>query len=526
METQGIDTSETYYEVPHWMHLSFISYDREDNQLGDPLHSHQEDLVSPMVKQEGLGSFELGPNGFLIPKGESKAGLQPGSPRLDPKSPSSFSVLGNRAATPGRAKAQQERKLISGRDFRDILEACRPRVSGMKLPSALASILKQNEFLQRRDKKQEGVLDAKHETLPESDTDIPLREWGTVHFTEFPFGSRSKVLSNSIASRRSPNDGKKETTEEIDNASNASSFMSHVSSAFGVSYDRVIWDHHDSAHAPPSAFKIQRSPSLEFDKLRPAVLTERDARANDDILWPGTSDTASGSGVSGSIQNPGLVKAQAHSGATLSQACTTKKHGEKLRAIMDAHDEQVWAPTNAKLTVLGDINIIRPESIAHVESEVTIAPKNTNPNAPGGLGAALSQYSGTTSISKEAPPTTLLTRRASAGYLTSQGRTFTTFDRSRAQSPRFPTSAQYQERSAKVISPMVFPSPLPANLRSVPNTSDSPSNSMMERVTGIPVYSGRFVSAGRPRPFNRETITSTPAFSSSSSYQNALVRFL
>jgi hypothetical protein len=518
VETQGVDTSETYYEVPHWMHLSFISYDREENQLGD--HIHQDDMVSPVVKQEGLGTFELGPNGFLIPKGEAKPGLLSGSPRLDPKSPSSFSALGNRAATPGRAKAQQERKLISGRDFRDILEACRPRVSGMTLPSALASILKQNDFELRKDESRESILD-KHEGLIESDTDLPLREWGTVHFTSFPFRSRTKIHPESPASRRSLSVVHHDKTEESENASNASSFMSQVSSVFGMSYDRVIWDHYDSPLAPMSSFKIQRSPSLEFDKVRPTLMSEGESRATDDAVWPG-SDSASSGRASGSRRNPGM--AHIEHDATSSHHSRADRHTEKLRALMDAHDEHVWAPMSAKLSGMGDNNVIRPESIQHVESEVTLASKQVNQNAPGGLGAALSQYNGPTSTTKEAQPTTLLTRRASAGYLTSQGRSFINLDRNRAQSPRFPSITQLQERSVRGLSPMLLPSALPTSSRiAATNSNDAPAKSTFERATDIPVHSNRLVSTGRPLQHGREGLVSNSVFSGSSSYQNALV---
>lgn len=29
VESRGVDASETYYEIPHWMHLSFVSYEGE-----------------------------------------------------------------------------------------------------------------------------------------------------------------------------------------------------------------------------------------------------------------------------------------------------------------------------------------------------------------------------------------------------------------------------------------------------------------------------------------------------------------
>ena len=513
-ETQGVDTSEAYYEVPHWMHLSFISYDREENQFGS--HIHQDDMVSPLVKQEGLGTFELGPNGFLRPKGDAKGGLQTGSPRSDPKTPSSFSALGNRAATPGRPKAQQERKLISGRDFRDILEACRPRVSGMKLPSALASILKQHEFEWRHDEMREAVVDPQHETLSGSDADIPLREWGTVHFTKFPFRSRLKTNPDNTASQRSSDHHAK--IEDSENASNASSLISHVSSVFGMSYDRAIWDHYDSVIPPTSSLQIQRSPSLEFDKLRSGLVTEGDSGPNDDVLLFGQICAGSGGrsfGIKASVEH------------TVNEATSTyptrlEKHVDKLQALMDAHDDHVWAPISAKLALVGDIDVIRPESIQLGDSEVTISSKKTSQNTQGGLGAALSQYSSTASMSKEGQTTTLMTRRASGGYLTSQGRSFTNLDRIRAQSPRFPTISQFHERTPRGGPPMLLPSAQLAP-HNVPS-SDALTNSTVERVTDITAQNRRMASTGRPLQY-RDGLGSTSIFSGSGSYQNTLVGF-
>ena len=32
-DPQGFDNWKTYFEVPHWMHLSFISYDKEGQPI-------------------------------------------------------------------------------------------------------------------------------------------------------------------------------------------------------------------------------------------------------------------------------------------------------------------------------------------------------------------------------------------------------------------------------------------------------------------------------------------------------------
>lgn len=480
VETQGVDTSETYYEVPHWMHLSFVSYDREEHQLGD--HIHHEDLVSPTVKQDGLDSFELGPNGFLRPKADAIVAHHTGSPTFKSKSPSStFSALGNKAATPGKAKSQQERQLISGRDFRDILEACRPRVSGMRLPSALISILKLHHFVEEQEKATStGTPTAsKWEFISDQNKHIPLREWGTVHFNEFPIRAKRKSpRSDSPISRRSPIEPAMERTDDSESGSNASSFMSHVSSLFGMSYDRVLWDHYESPIVSRSAFQIQRSPSLEFDNLNINLLTEGDSGVADDYVSVGTDKS------SGGHASPGGGDAdwnQADHDTAMSQQSKQDKHIETLRKLMDAHDENVWAPISKKMTVMGDINVIRPESIQHVESEVTIASSRKGQAPSGGLGAALSQYSSATP--KEGQPNTLLTRRASGSFLSTSGRNGGK-ERARAQSPLFPNMAQIQERNVMGISPMLLPSMLSLPNQH-PNALDPPPSTFnLERCPG------------------------------------------
>lgn len=455
VDTKGVDTSETYYEVPHWMHLSFVSYDREEHQLGD--HIHQEDMISPKIMQNGLESFERGPNGFLRRKPDASAG--PSATHhttLKQRTHlSSFSALGNRAATPGKAKSQQERQLISGRDFRDILEACRPRISGMGLPSSLVSLLKFHEFAQEKERARlEGVP-----FRPKSDfarnpqqKHAQIREWGTVHFNEFPMRPKPKSsLCDSPTSRRSHSDANNDKTDSSEAESNASSFMSHVSSVFGMSYDRVLWDRYDSPVLhKTSSFMIQRSQSLDLDNVAPNQGVGSESGAVDDLMSDGTDNASLGQASSGDGDREWN---QADNDTMTSHPSKQEKHVEWLKKLMDAHDEQVWAPKNTSLAVVGDINVIRPESIQHVESEVTLSSAKLGQVMPGGLGAALTQYSNT--FSKDGQSSTRLTRRASGSFLSTQARGGSTNkERTRTQSPLFPTLA------SRGMSPMLLPSML------------------------------------------------------------------
>lgn len=492
------------------MHLSFIDYDREENQLGD--HIHREDMVSPTVKQNGLDAFQLGSNGFLRRKSDTVSGALMDSPLFRPTAPAStFSALGNKAATPGKAKSQQERQLISGRYFRDILEACRPRISGMRLPSALVSILKLHDFVEEKEKARAAGVpfeESKREFTTDHTKQMPLREWGTIHFNEFPVRPKPKALrSDSPTSRRSPSESKGDKDPDSESGSHASSFMSHVSSVFGMSYDRVLWDHYDSPLVAKTAFQIQRSPSLEFDRLNPALLTEGDSGMGDDYTSVGT-DNASGGQASGD-EDPDWN--QADNDTTTSQQSKQAKHLETLRKLMDSYDEHVWAPASTKVPVMGDINVIRPESMQHVESEVTIASTKRGTNMPGGgLEAALSQYSSATPL--EGQPNTLLTRRASGSFLPNQGRSGGSKDRTRAQSPIFPNLAQFQDRTTRAASPMLYPSMLSLTSQHQ-NVGDPPNILKGERGPGH--ASRRSLAMESNTPLSRDTLGLTGIFSAS-----------
>ena len=100
--------------------------------------------------------------------------------------------MGNAAATPGKAKKIQERKLISGRDFRDILEACRPRMAGVKLPSALVSLLKLQQLGIEMEKVRLAGSELNMKRPVRSDKYVPLREWGAVDFAEYTLQPKSR----------------------------------------------------------------------------------------------------------------------------------------------------------------------------------------------------------------------------------------------------------------------------------------------------------------------------------------------
>ena len=110
------------------------------------LRGLEEDNSAPVQARNWLDSYELGPNGFAVPRFRHIDDITDSGKKAPSSPKSSFSAVGNQAATPGKAKVVQERgqarQLITGRNFRDILEAARPRALGSSIPSALESILK------------------------------------------------------------------------------------------------------------------------------------------------------------------------------------------------------------------------------------------------------------------------------------------------------------------------------------------------------------------------------------------------
>ncbi|KAG7347429.1 vacuolar membrane-associated protein [Nitzschia inconspicua] len=459
-EGLGIDSNEKNFEVPHYMHLSFVTYDRPEERR--VYLSGLEDKHKPVQTNSWLDGFDVGPNGFLRPhhihqvEPSANSEVKPHSPR------SSFSLAGNKAATPGRASLVQERgqarQLISGRNFRDILEACRPRQLGASLPLPLQSLLSLKQCAVNKKIAKTMVSNLpKKEFAPD---DIRLHEWGTVDFGDSmqlqtnPRSSRSPSPNTSIF-KISGGDQATNKAQNNDSISPGSSFAtSPLSSTYGTSFDRVFWDYYDSPKTPKRAFHMQRSPSFEFDVG--SIDAERDT--NEESL--AASDNASKSSQGG------------ESDTNTSQASKGDRHLDLLRHSMEGYDTKICKPQMiCKPSVPRDKGVVSdPNGLNPNDNKLQGAvPKSqSRPEASnnrvlvGGLGAALSQY--TTSTNDQGllfadPTTNVMKRRSSGGnlYLSSQNRT-TTFnnERKRAASPIFNSRFQQQERH--IGSPKVFPS--------------------------------------------------------------------
>ena len=250
VESRGVDTSETYYEIPHWMHLAFVSYEGEMDAIGQPTDHPSEDV--PLSKKFSAAdvSVPVAANGFILPREESFDSLY-SRVKVDPNSPTSFSVNGIAASSPEKLKpVSQERALNEGRDFLDILEACRPRNSG-SIPSALQAILK---MYRRSEKIDRHLSEALNEDEEEGDTDElkPLREWSSL---DLDLDEPYKGLR-----QRSGSFGNEKHSERSDSSA-LSSPSSSYTSLVGVSFDRHLLGR-SKGSAPLGGIHLQKSLSL------------------------------------------------------------------------------------------------------------------------------------------------------------------------------------------------------------------------------------------------------------------------
>ena len=351
------------------MHLSFVTYDRPEEKR--VYLSGLEEETTPVQANSWLDAYDIGANGFLRPQPfHQPEEPSQSSPVLKPQSPtSSFSAAGNKAATPGKAKLVQERgqarQLISGRNFRDILEASRPRMLGACIPPSLESLLQLKKIgLEAKTAKKNGKEPPKRKTI--GDKDIRLKEWGSVDFSELPFpamsrSSRGNSPSPSLLKMAVLNQSaiRSEKSQNSDDASSASSYPT-VSSPYGTSFDRVFWDYYDSPKNPGPALKIQRSPSFEFDNSSIDYGNEM----NEDLII--ASDNASRSSGGGESES------------NVSQKSKVERYVEQLKKFMEAYDATVCTPTLQENSIdMGDKPTMFSDTIVVSDSdnELSSTPK-------------------------------------------------------------------------------------------------------------------------------------------------------
>jgi hypothetical protein len=170
-ERCGFENVKTFFEIPHWMHLSFVEYDSNPSRSCDSARRpHNGSLWGETTKRT---------NGFVAVSGGSS--FEEGLPASSPK----------RAAKENGNHYQRD--LISSRDFEDVLEACRPRYRAYddiahQLPSALKSLMKIKTHGVDR-KPNSPDRDSRACNRPGFTTEH-LPEWGHVEFE----ASRDRML--------------------------------------------------------------------------------------------------------------------------------------------------------------------------------------------------------------------------------------------------------------------------------------------------------------------------------------------
>jgi hypothetical protein len=252
----------TYSEVPHWMHLSFVRYDGEtaDPSPGD---SKRRMILPSLATESSLESLQIASNGFLVPQGSARAGNHVEASPLK-----SFAVLKSISISPGMSKSQsQQRQLISGRDFKDILEACRPRTSSYMLPSPLANLLR----LQGRGNQPKGRVPVSSDIggpikIARQTSDISLgrrqlKEWGTVDFDD----ADGPMSFHGSGSRSASNRARSPVPVAEDGEQSQASCKSSPSSSTTPSYSFVLGKQVPSPSLCVGGLQIQRSPSLDLE---------------------------------------------------------------------------------------------------------------------------------------------------------------------------------------------------------------------------------------------------------------------
>jgi Vacuolar membrane-associated protein Iml1 len=392
VESEGVDSSETYFEVPHWMHLSFVDYKSDTNVPTETRVNEIDDIDD----ETNPSPLDIGPNGFLrhrfVDKLSTRARPKIANP-LD-HHPTAFSVAGNLAASPAhnkRTKGDQERQLISGRDFGDILEACRPRHTGT-LPSPLKALLEMYSAGGCNRISQVSI----------SENNDSLKEWGTLDISDDP-KDNSFLISQRLTlaqdrpsplfmSRSPPMVDELERLDSLGKASQGSSYNSQISSGrLGVSYDRPFLAHQTSPTL--TGIQMQRAPSLEWE-------TDED------------SDTG--------VESASTVELD-QTGSDDGDSVATSRFTSRLLKSMRAHDSNVLGVRSTKANQRQDVDRSRHVVERSLSTRTGPAPGSMqsprfgpqpsttlgalsvplqNPGSQamslGGIGAALLQYGSST----------------------------------------------------------------------------------------------------------------------------------
>jgi hypothetical protein len=360
---------EQYYEIPHWMHLSFVSYESDESVFVDHLFEAEEAKPSSKIP-DNQPELEILANGFLLPRKANVTTNIPTSSSVQREGPFA-STKGDVAVHSEQPRvASHQRQLIEGRDFRDILEACRPR-HPKSMPSALRALLRSNQ----------NDAATKGNAVIASSNTAELEEWGTLDLDAVTVEEnvrRAGIARSASEEKRNafqlstgsqgvlgtPRDGDGDEAMEV--SSQASSIASAMLS---MSHDRSPYK--TNPPSPSGSRELQRSLSLRM------IMTDDDNV--DGLFVPDTRSALSGCDAPDAKDHDGDLAG-------------------RLRDMMRSHDASMLlepledqAP-RSQLTANSahhSVGSIKQQSGLGTKSRYSSGGKA----APsGGLGAALSQY--------------------------------------------------------------------------------------------------------------------------------------
>lgn len=456
VDEEGANDEYAYYEVPHWMHLSFTSYD-SDTLVSEP--GFPKKAAKPLVDEGPASTISVAANGFFLPEIQARQEQISESSSVALVDPTkSFTPLANIAASPkpNESQSRHQRALIEGRDFQDILEACRPRQIH-NLPSALVFHLTAKN--KSRHPPGSRVASIGNGTVNHEATKaLKLREWGTVDFDELvmlplrTLSSGSPEVMPKIAGHDPESIAKSPT-------SSASSFASQISSAIGRSFDPSTpqsnflgSNQFPRRSATEPGIKLKRSPSLEFVKIEDTDTIPSRHGTSDNSLSTRESEDWN----TRKIEEKDAAKSSA----------SPKFDENALRHMMRQHDKtyfqrqaRIDQPVPSGSTAVG---VTGSENLS-VPDDATTLPRLTSidPNTPiakskqfGGLGEAINQYntSGETYTIQPAKSPSAIKRIAGSGNLGQLGPS-----RSLGKSPHFPMHIGWQSASGSVVLPDEIP---------------------------------------------------------------------
>ncbi|KAL7564154.1 hypothetical protein ACA910_021129 [Epithemia clementina (nom. ined.)] len=219
-------------EIPHWIHLSFISYESNESLVAlNDADKERAIANTPAESKQGAGIEKS--EGDSNHRDNNEDEDTPGIVEVEAEVNSQTFSLVRRKTVASSGKANRERHL-EDRDIRDILEACRPRATGI-LPPSLKSLLE----MYKAGKTQERTA----ATQSEQDSgDLNIKEWDGIDLDEV--NNRKALLfaldrREQIKPQSSSSPPPMVEVERADSSTQSSSFTNHIPQLLlGTSYER------------------------------------------------------------------------------------------------------------------------------------------------------------------------------------------------------------------------------------------------------------------------------------------------